>query len=240
MTSKPIPFSRNILLHLLPGAIIATVYLLLVNLITTPQIPKALIFFLSGLVMIPVMLLIMKAYSKTGRVMDAVGFREKLPVFKMLLLALGSFLWAALIMTLSKQMNESILNNQFGWMKNAFVISDCLTNPGNYSKTMLIVTWAVGLVTTSTVLPFIEELYFRGFLLRSMGKYGISAVMISALLFSLYHLFSPWLVLSRFIAILPMTFFVWKYKDIRIGIVAHIVLNIVGDTLFAIPIVFGS
>jgi len=44
--------------------------------------------------------------------------------------------------------------------------------------------------------------------------------------------------LVRVIAIMPMIFLVWKYKNIHIGIVFHVLLNLLGDTIAAIPIIF--
>ena len=44
---------------------------------------------------------------------------------------------------------------------------------------------------------------------------------------------------ARVVALIPFIAMVrWK-KDVRLGIIAHVALNLFGDTLSAIPIVFG-
>jgi membrane protease YdiL (CAAX protease family) len=239
MSSEPFSTWKNVVFHLAPGAAITAVYLIVSSFVASPIVPKALIFILSALVLIPIVYFIMKKNSASGKAMDAVAYREKQPTWKVIILGLIAFLWAALVMTAAKPLNTVIQNNVFGWMKDKFVMTDYLTAPESYPRYMLIITWAVGLLTSSTFLPIIEEYYFRGFLLKGLEKFGLGAVILSSFLFSLYHLFSPWLILTRFISLLPLTYFVWKFKDIRIGILAHVLLNIVGDSLFAIPIVFG-
>ncbi len=240
MRVKPFSIGKSVLYHLIPGAAITAMFLIVVNLANSALIPKALLFNLSAFVMIPVMFFIMKKNSVTGKVMDAVAYQKKLMIWKMVLFGVIAFLWAALIMTAAKQLGASIQDHVFGWMKDPFVLTDYLTNPERYPRYMILITWIVGLLTSSILFPIIEEFYFRGFLLKGLEKYGFAAVIISSFLFSLYHLFSPWLLLTRFISILPMTYFVWKFKDIRIGILTHVLLNLIGDSLFAIPIVFGG
>jgi uncharacterized protein len=49
-----------------------------------------------------------------------------------------------------------------------------------------------------------EELYFRGYLLPRLYRFGIWAPLINISLFSLYHYWTPWGVLSRIVMLLPM------------------------------------
>ena len=240
MTKQPMPLWKNFLFHLIPGFIITAVYLLLSNIITSSIIPKALFISISTLTLIPIAYIIMKKNSSKRKVINVIENREKIALWKMIFLGFISFIWAALAMTVLKEINLFFENTFFNWMSANFTFSDYLTNPEQYPKYMLIITWVVGVLTTSTLTPLIEEFYFRGFLLKKLERYKMWAVFLSALFFSLYHVFSPWMFLTRFIALLPMTYFVWKYKDIRIAILAHILLNLLGDSVSAIPIIFGS
>ena len=240
MKTRTLSLWKNFVLHIVPGIIITAVYILLANVIVSPAIPKALLFYVSALVLIPTAYIILKLGSPTGKAIDAIGNREKPAFWKALLFGVLAFVLAGLVMTAFKQLNAYIQNQFFGWMNNRFDVSDYLIHPERYSKSILIITWATGLVTTSTIVPIVEELYFRGYLLKELDRYKFGAIFLSALFFSLYHVFSPWMLLSRFVALLPMTYFIWKYKDIRIGIIAHVLLNLVGDSLSAIPIIFGA
>lgn len=236
---KTMPLWKNAMLHLLPGAAVTLVYLVLSAIITTDSIPKALIFYLSGLSILPVMFIIMKAYSPNGKAAGAVEYREMLPFARVVFFGVIAFLWAALVMVAFKTVNAGIEQNLFGWMAKRFDLTGFATNPGQYPKAMLILTWAVGLATTSALLPVAEEFYFRGFLLSKLEPYKLLAVPLSALLFSMYHLFSPWPIVARFVALLPMTYFVYRTKNVGVGIAAHVLLNLIGDTISTVPIVFG-
>jgi membrane protease YdiL (CAAX protease family) len=240
MKTKPMPLWKNFMLHIVPGIIITAVYILLSSVIVSPAIPKALLFYVSALVLIPTAYIILKLGSPTGKAIDAIGNKEKPAFWKALVFGVLAFVLAGLVMTLLKQLNNYIQNQLFGWMNDQFAVSDYLIHPERYSKNILIITWITGLLTTSTIVPIVEELYFRGYLLKELDRYKLGVVFLSALFFSLYHVFSPWMLLSRFIALLPMTYFIWKYKDIRIGIIAHVLLNLVGDSLSSMPIIFGA
>ena len=49
--------------------------------------------------------------------------------------------------------------------------------------------------------------------------------MAHAALFAGYHLWTPWLIPTRFLAILPLTLIALRPRDIRIGIATHVILN---------------
>jgi membrane protease YdiL (CAAX protease family) len=77
--------------------------------------------------------------------------------------------------------------------------------------------------------PIVAELYFRGFLLPRMSRFGKFAPLINTILFSIYHLFTPWQIITRIIGITPMVYSVWINKDIKIGMIVHCMLNITGN-----------
>jgi hypothetical protein len=105
---------------------------------------------------------------------------------------------------------------------------------GNYSKTLLIVTYSMFLIFNVFLAPMVEELYFRGYLLpRMKGKF---AIFFHSFLFAAYHIFSPWMIIAITLGFLPILFGV-KKKNISIGIIAHILCNSVG---FVTGIVFIS
>jgi membrane protease YdiL (CAAX protease family) len=43
----------------------------------------------------------------------------------------------------------------------------------------------------------VEEMYFRGYLLPRISRLGAWAPLVNTVLFSLYHLFTPWLNVGR-------------------------------------------
>ena len=73
-----------------------------------------------------------------------------------------------------------------------------------------------------------EEAYFRGFLLPRMRHWGRMAPVANALLFGLYHFFTPWNLPAVFVA-----FVVQARKNFRISLVVHVLFNLTGVlTLF--------
>ena len=77
-----------------------------------------------------------------------------------------------------------------------------------------------------------EELYFRGYLLPRMEKYaGKWAPLLNTVLFSIYHFFSPWENLIRIAASYPLIHLVWKKRNIRFGMLVHIIVNTIGGII---------
>lgn len=83
----------------------------------------------------------------------------------------------------------------------------------------------IGVLLNGLLGPFVEELYFRGFLLPRMERLGKLAPVVNTVLFSLYHFFTPWENITRILAILPFVSVVYYKKNIRIGMVVHLSLN---------------
>jgi hypothetical protein len=71
-----------------------------------------------------------------------------------------------------------------------------------------------------------------------MSSLGAWAPLMGGILMSLYHFWSPWLFFVRVIAITPMVYAVWWKRNLFIGIIAHCLLNLIGDVLMSIPMVF--
>jgi hypothetical protein len=84
----------------------------------------------------------------------------------------------------------------------------------------------------------IEELYFRGYLLPRMPEKlgGFTAISHSAL-FALYHTWTPWLFVTRTLAVFPLIDIVKRKENIWVGIIAHCLLNSLD---FIIGIIFIS
>jgi membrane protease YdiL (CAAX protease family) len=61
--------------------------------------------------------------------------------------------------------------------------------------------------------------------MRVWGKWSF---VVNAVLFSFYHFWQPYVYLTLLIALLPLSWAVWKTKDLRVGIYTHCVLNIIG------------
>jgi CAAX protease family protein len=86
--------------------------------------------------------------------------------------------------------------------------------------------------------PIVEELYFRGFLLPRMERFGRWAPLLNVSLFSIYHFWSPWQVVARVLAIAPTVYAVHRTRNVYVGMAVHCTLNTLG-VLLVIGMVAG-
>jgi hypothetical protein len=77
------------------------------------------------------------------------------------------------------------------------------------------------------VVPIIEEIYFRGYLLPRLAHLGLWGVVLESVLFALYHFWTPWLAVGRAVGLLPLILIVRWRRNIYIGMAAHILANTV-------------
>lgn len=238
-----ISLSKQIILHLLPGLLTALAYILFGTLFHRNGLPAMLGFYTATLVVLFPLLIGIPLYraKKSGnpaRLRDLIQFREPVPAGQMALLVAGSLLWAIGVFTAAgSALSDPLKETFFAWVPEWLDLGYYLTS-GSYARPAVIATWAAGLVFAVFLGPFLEELYFRGYLMPRMPNLGWWTPLIAIVLFASYHFWSPWQVLVRIIAMLPMYYAVWWKKNINIAIIGHILLNLGGDFLGAIPLIF--
>jgi membrane protease YdiL (CAAX protease family) len=193
-------------------------------------LPMALALYLGAFLgVLPVQLGILYylGWRRNGRLSlkGVVLLRQRVSAGKMLLLVLGTLVWAALVFALLGSRLDGLLRPAFAWMPS--FLRTASEDFSAFPRTVALVTWAVGVVGTAWLAPFVEELYFRGFLLPRMPVSSTSAALVHAALFSLYHFWSPWQVLTRIVAVTPMTYAVQKSRSIWVSVFTHLLLNTV-------------
>jgi membrane protease YdiL (CAAX protease family) len=99
----------------------------------------------------------------------------------------------------------------------------------------LITTYALVGVLGVIVGPIVEEMYFRGHLLPRMGHAGKWSPLLHSFLFALYHMWTPWMIITRTLGTLPL---VWaaKRRSLYLSIAVHIAVNTV-DFITAIAFI---
>ncbi len=238
-----IKLPQQILLHLVPGLLTGLAYALFGTLFHRNGLPAILGFYAATLVVLFPLLIGIPLYraKKSGdpaRFRDLIGFREPVPTGQMILLVAGSLLWAiGVFVAAGSALADPIKESLFAWVPDWLDLGYYLTS-GVYSRPAVIAAWALGFIFAVFLGPILEELYFRGYLLPRMPDLGWWTPLIVIILFASYHFWSPWQVLVRIIAMLPMYYAVWWKKNIYIGIIGHVLLNLGGDALSAIPLVF--
>lgn len=215
---------QSVILHLLPGILVGCFYLLARQPVANMGYPSIVAQILAfAFVLIPVELgyLFYQGKKKTGRftLQRIISYRNSIPWWQYLVWVLVIFIAIGAIFTLLKPVDAFLQEKLFFWMPEPNNGLD-----GNYSRMTLIVTYSMVLIFVAVLSPLVEELYFRGYLLpRMKGKF---ATLLHSFLFAAQHVFTPWMIITRTLGLLPLLFGV-KKKNIYIGIIAHILCNMV-------------
>jgi len=214
--------AQSILLHVLPGILTGCFYFLVRQPVLNMGYPPIFALVLAGaLILIPTELgyLLYQGKKITGRyTLDGIiSYRKPIPWWQTLIWVLIVFVATGIVFTLMKPVDAFLQEKIFPWLPGLDFGLD-----GGYSTATLILTYALFFVFMAVFAPVVEELYFRGYLLpRMTGKY---APVLHSFLFAVYHTFTPWMIITRTIGLLPLIYTVQR-KNISIGIIVHILVN---------------
>jgi membrane protease YdiL (CAAX protease family) len=243
--SEPVKHSPSvsILFHLLPGLILTLVFTVSAYIFRDLGIPAYFFLELSVLLfLLPYVVVFLRAKVKDEGVknmLELFPYRQKLPWWEYLVWIIACMAIMILVfMTIGKVLDPLIKEYFFSRLPAYLDVTDIARNPTHYSQAWILTVWILGIFTTTLIGPFIEELYFRAYLFPRIKSRPILMILFGALLFSAYHLFSPWMLVTRFIALLPLYFIVWRRRNFWLGVYAHCLLNFFGDTISMIPLVF--
>jgi membrane protease YdiL (CAAX protease family) len=220
---------KSALLHLLPGVFILAAYLILHPVMAHFGLPALCALLLAVLVAaIPSQLghLLYQGYRRNGRLSltGIVVFRQRLPLWRYLLFVPLGIIWSFGWYGLLSPTSTWLMHHAFGWLPGWFLRTDLATT----DHTVLVVTLAALLILNGIVAPVVEEMYFRGYLLPRLSRYGKAAPWINLALFTVYHLWQPWLYPTILVALTSLVFPVWWLRNIRLGIIIHCALNLIG------------
>lgn len=216
--------------HLLPGVVILAGYVLVTPFLRQMGLPSAIgISLVVLLVLVPLELGILfwqgKKLNGNFSLEGIVLNREKTPVTQFALWIFVALFAAVLCFALLGWLDKFFLTF-FGWLPDWFFVNEDMSV---YSKTIQFISWLAIFLLTGIIGPYVEELYFRGFLLPRIAWMKGWAPLAEAFLFALYHFWSPWQLVTRTLAVLPLVYIVNRKRDLRIGVAAHWLLNTVGS-----------
>jgi membrane protease YdiL (CAAX protease family) len=232
---------ESVSFHLLPGAAVLAAYALLAHPLHGLGLPYMMTLWLVCLaVLVPIELgtLYLQGKKRNGAFsLDGIVLnRGKTPAWKFSLWTIAALAWAVACFALLGSL-DGILQKMFAWLPEWFFFNG--EDLSSYGKGLRFVNWLGILIVTGIVAPYIEELYFRGFLLPRISWMKTWAPVAEAFLFSLYHFWSPWQIVTRFIAVLPLVCIVDREKNMKIGVATHWLLNSVGS-LGLLAGIFGN
>ncbi|MFC2080383.1 lysostaphin resistance A-like protein [Bacteroidota bacterium] len=239
----------SILLHLLPGIpIVAGMFLFSKPAFThffglNENLGPLLGFLMSlAVFLIPIQLGILLIASKmeTGKfnIRAVINYTEHSSLKKYLIFVPILIVYSLILFAVVAPMIQPFFMKFFSWWPSEFNFQNLMQDPtvlAGYAGIKILLL--VYILLSCLIGPFVEELYFRAYLLPRMKNYsGNWAPLLNSVLFSLYHFFSPWENLIRILAITPMTYVVWKNRNIRFGIIIHLFLNTMGGIVMLIMI----
>ena len=228
-----VPGLLLIVLHLLPGLIFAGFFFALSHVF----IQLGYTGYLALLISIPVclapielgvMLLWSSRFTGKRDLMEAVVYRRQGTAAEYIVLPLLLFIcWGVLSIPLSPiyQYVETHLAIFLpSWTTQEALIGGLI----GVSPTQRSITLGLGVILSGLVAPFVEELYFRGFLLPRMEHWGWVAPVVNSFLFAIYHFYFPGNVPGIFVVFLPISYVVMHTKNWRIGAIVHSLINLWG------------
>ncbi len=227
---------KSILLHVTPGALVTGAILLLKPLLDSTGYPPLFAFLLVILLIdIPFMLGVMIKEGKrlNGRMsLDGVIlYREKLSAKTFGLIFISTFVLVYLLIMLVTPISTFLAENIFSGLPQWLFLEE-QTQYEAYAKNILVAVFLLQLVLTGIVLPWVEELYFRGYLLPRISRYGKWTPLISGILFGLYHSWQLFGFPTVFLLGVVLGYVVWWKKDIRLSITLHVIANSFSRLMF--------
>ncbi len=217
--------------HCAPGVATLLALLALKPLADIWNYPPLMAFTLAVLIVdLPLLLgiLFFQGKRRNGRysLQGIVLYREKIPWWKFLGVLLLAVVLAVMIGMLGapadKLLSTHVFNGLPAWMQ--------MGNPAqyaNYDRPVLWITMVLWTVITGLILPVVEEMYFRGYLLpRMMGNKDIYGLAGNALVFTLYHAWHPFGWATVFLQGLLFAALVFWYRNYKLSGVLHVIGNL--------------
>jgi membrane protease YdiL (CAAX protease family) len=228
--------AKSLALHILPGVLTAVVFVLLKALLDSSGYPPLLAFLLAVLLVdLPFLLAVMlfEGKKRSGRFsLDGVVlYRERQSWLTFALVLVVAFAVIYVLMMAITSIGSLWRSRLFFWVPEWLFLDDQAQYQA-YSKNVLVVVLSLQLAVTGVVLPWVEELYFRGYLMPRLSRYGRWTPLLAGLSFGLYHVWQLFDLPIVFLLGAALGYVVWWKRDIRISIGLHVLANVLTRVVF--------
>ena len=216
-------------MHILPGILVTGAFLLFKPLLDSSGYPPLLAFLLAVLLVglpFPIGVMLFKGKKLNGHysLKGVLGYREKIPwkTFTWVFIAAGVAAYGLLV--LAAPLSTALQGSLFSWLPDWMILEE-QTQYGVFPKNVLLVTFSLQLVVTGVLLPWVEEMYFRGYLLPRISRFGKAAPLLGGIFFGLYHVWQLYGFVSVLFLGVLLGYLVWWKRDLRLSISMHIFAN---------------
>jgi membrane protease YdiL (CAAX protease family) len=223
------PLGKSFLLHITPG-VLTTAGLLVFKPLTDSIGYPPLLAFLVAIVMIDIPLMIVVMLNEGRKVNGRFSFegvvlyREKVSWRTFAWVFIVAFLILYFLIMLSGPIDSLISERAFSWMPK-WIFFDDATQYKGFTRNTLVIVFTLQILITGITLPWVEELYFRGYLLPRISRFEKWAPLIGAFFFSLYHVWQLYGIVGIFLLGAGLGYVVWWKKDVRLSIGLHVFAN---------------
>lgn len=228
----------SIVLHLVPGLLVVAAFLLFAGpLVKAAELPSFLGWAIAlTIVLVPfeLGLLLWLGRRLNGRwsLRGVLRYVDKpTPRGKLVAIVAALIVYMTVLSFALTPVDSFIYKLFFTWLPFEGAGTSATAYLDGYPHTVMVVTLAVCIPLTGLSLPLIEELYFRGFLLPRLSRLGKWAPVVNTALFSLYHFWSPWVIVSRFLFTFAGYYLTWRKQDLRLSIGMHVGTTFLLQTL---------
>ena len=173
----------------------------------------------------------------TRRLKEVLGLRTKLPLKQYLVWVPVLILITGALFTITQPISVLLQEYVFFWIPEWFIPS---VGFSAYSESVVWLTYGCLFICASILVPISEEVFFRGFLLPRMEWMGKAALPVNLALFVCYHFWSPWMIVTRFIACFPLYYIMKKKNSLMLGIIIHCSVNFISDVLGGVIVYLSS
>jgi membrane protease YdiL (CAAX protease family) len=227
---------KSLGLHVLPGILTTAAFLAFKPLLDASGYPPLLAFLLAVLLVdLPILLgvILYEGRKLNGRfsLEGVVLYRAKASWKTFALIFMGAFVVVYVLMMLVTSLSTLLTESAFSWLPDWMFLEE-QTQYQAFARNVLLVTFTLQLVLTGVALPWVEELYFRGYLLPRLSRYGRWAPLLGGLFFGLYHVWQLFGFPTVFLLGVALGYVVWWKRDIRISVGLHVFANALMRLMF--------
>lgn len=233
-TNEQHSIGKSIALHLLPGVFILALFLAAVPFVMRAGYPPMFAMVVIGITFglgFQVWHLYHEGKKRNGKwsLEGIVLYREPMPVWQYFALVPLFIVAAFLIDGLTGPIKAAFLD-MLPWIPEWFELRD-VNVLASYPRPVLVTTFMLHLLLNGIAAPIIEELYFRGYLMPRLSRFGRWTPVVESALFTSYYFWQPYYWITQFFFILPLVFAVHWKRNIKLGIIVHMMLNTIGGLL---------
>lgn len=219
---------KLIFLHLFPGIALSIMYIIFSKVGIFAGYPRTVILGIAAIFsMIPIELgylfYVAKKEEGTFNIFKILGLKSKLKAKEFTLYTILLFVVGAILLMAFMPLSNYLLKTVFCWIPDWYNVDQDMSL---FPKKYIILAVLVSFFISTFIIPIIEELYFRGFLLARMKWMGIYGVLFNVIFYSIYHFYQPWRIITRAVMMFPLYYFVYKKDSLKLGIVVHSLGNL--------------